>query len=71
VRFGLVAYIAAVFAAGVTQVVPITLDPTAPYAVTSCLILAAIILLSAYGFFIALAGRAIFDAALLKDEPGR
>jgi len=71
VRVGLVSYIAAAFATGIAQVVPLTLDPAAPYAVWSYLILGAIVLLSAYGFFTALAGRPIFSAGLLKDELAR
>ena len=71
VRFGMLAMIAAGFVANLTGFIPITFDSAVPYAGSSYLILGTILVLAAYGFHTALAGRPIFGAGFLKDEPAK
>jgi hypothetical protein len=64
---------AAFFVTEIVGVVPMSLDPAAPYAVWSYLFLGTIVLMSAYGFLTSLAGRPIFDANSLdvSEPPAR
>jgi hypothetical protein len=71
VRFGLLAMIVSQFVFQVTSLVPLTFDLAAPYISLSSLCVSAVILLAAYGFHAAMAGRPVFGAGFLNDEPAR
>ena len=71
VRFGLLATIVSVFVDFSTTLAPITFDPSVPYVASSYLIVGTVLALAAYGFHTALAGRPVFGAGFLKDEPAR
>jgi len=71
VQFGLLAMIVSQFVFQVTSLVPITFDLSAPYISSSYLCFGAVIVLAAYGFHTAMAGRPVFGAGFLPDEPAR
>jgi hypothetical protein len=71
VRFGLLTMLVASFVSLLLTVLPIAIESSAPYASSSRLIVATVIALAAYGWHTALAGRPMFGAVLLRDEPAR
>ncbi len=71
VRFGLLTMLVASFVSVLLAVLPIAIDSSAPYASSSRLIVATVIALAAYGWHTALAGRPMFGAVFLRDEPAR
>ena len=71
VRFGLlsiVAFFSSFYLLGSTSA---RFDASVPYAFSSYLLLGTLVVLTAYGFHTALAGRPIFGAGLLKDEAAK
>jgi eukaryotic-like serine/threonine-protein kinase len=71
VRYGLLTMLVAAFVSIWLTPLPITIDSAAPYASSSRLVIAAVIALALYGWHTALAGRPMFGASFLKDEPTR
>jgi hypothetical protein len=71
VRFGLLTMLVAAFVSLLLTLMPIAVDSSVPYAVSSRLIVATVIALAAYGWHTALAGRPMFGAFFLKDLPVR
>jgi hypothetical protein len=71
VRFGLLTLLIASFVSLLLTLLPIVITSSAPYASSSRLMVAMIVALAAYGWHTALAGRPMFGAALLQDEPAR
>lgn len=69
VRFGLLTMLVAWLVSVLLTLLPIAVDSSVPYASSSRLIVATVIALAAYGWHTALAGRPMFGAAFLKDEP--
>jgi predicted Ser/Thr protein kinase len=69
VRFGLLPMLVAWLVSVLLTLLPIAVDSSVPYASSSRLIVATVIALAAYGWHTALAGRPMFGAAFLKDEP--
>ena len=69
VRFGLLTTLVAWLVSVLLTLLPIAIDSSVPYASSSRLIVATVIALAAYGWHTALAGRPMFGAAFLKDEP--
>jgi serine/threonine-protein kinase len=70
VRFGLLTMLVASFVSMLLTVLPIAIDSSVPYASSSRLIVATVILLAAYGWHTALAGRPMFGM-LFPQESGR
>jgi len=71
VRFGLLTVLVAWLVSVLLTLMPIAIDSSVPYASSSRLILATVIALAAYGWHTALAGRPMFGAVFLRDEPAR
>ncbi len=71
VRFGLLMMLVASFVSVLLTVLPIAIDSSVPYASSSRLIVATVIALAAFGWHTALAGRPMFGAVFLRDEPHR
>ena len=71
VRFGLLTMLVASFVSVLLTLLPIAIDSSVPYASSSRLIVATVIGLAAYGWHTALAGRPMFGALFLRDEPAR
>jgi hypothetical protein len=71
VRFGVLTMLVAAFVSPLLTLLPIAVDSSTPYASSSRLIVATVIALAAYGWHTALAGRPMFGAVFLKDEPVR
>ena len=71
VRFGLLTMLVASFVSVLLTLLPIAIDSSVPYASSSRLIVATVIALAAYGWHTALAGRPMFGAVFLRDEPAR
>ncbi len=71
VRFGLLTMLVASFVSVLLTLLPIAIDSSVPYASSSRLIVATVIALAAYGWHTALAGRPMFGALFLRDEPAR
>jgi serine/threonine-protein kinase len=71
VRFGLLASTAAMTVSLLSGIVPITLDWSTPYAESSYLTLAALLTAAIYGFYTALGGRPIFEAAGLIEPASK
>jgi hypothetical protein len=71
VRFGLLTMLVASFVSLLLTVTPMTVDPSLPYATASIVVAATTIILAAYGWQTALAGRPMFGALLASDEPVR
>jgi protein kinase-like protein/zinc ribbon protein len=71
VRFGLLTMLVASFVSLLLTLMPIAVDSSVPYAVSSRLIVVTVIALAAYGWHTALAGRPMFGAFFLKDIPAR
>jgi serine/threonine-protein kinase len=69
VRFGLLTLLVASFVSVLLTVLPITVDSSVPYALSSRLIIATVVALAAYGWRTALAGRPMFGAMFLREEP--
>jgi len=70
VRFGLLTMLVASFVSLLSTLMPIAIDAT-PYASSSRLIVATVMLLAAYGWHTALAGQPPFGALLPRDQPAR
>ena len=68
VRFGVLTMLVASFVSLLLTLMPIALDPSAPYAFSSRAIVATVLALAVYGWRTALAGRPMFGG-FLKDEP--
>ncbi len=71
VRFGLLTILVASFVSLLLTLMPIAIDSSAPYAVSSRLIVATVIALAAYGWHTALAGRPMFGSFFVKDVATR
>jgi serine/threonine-protein kinase len=71
VRFGLLTLLVASFVSLLLTVTPITVDTAAPYAFASLLVAATVLLLAAYGWRTALAGRPMFGGLLPREETAR
>jgi hypothetical protein len=71
VRFGLLTMLVASFVSTLLTMMPITIDSSVPYASSSRLVLATVIVLAAFGWHTALAGRPMFGVLLPRDEPAR
>jgi eukaryotic-like serine/threonine-protein kinase len=71
VRFGLLTMLVASFVSLLLTLMPIAVDAATPYASSSRLIVATVMLMAAYGWHTALAGRPLFGALLPKDQPAR
>jgi hypothetical protein len=69
VRFGLLTMLVAAFVSIWLTPLPITIGASAPYASSSRLVVVAVIMLAFYGWHTALAGRLMFGAGFLADEP--
>jgi serine/threonine-protein kinase len=69
VRFGLLTMLVASFVSLMLTLLPIAIDSSVPYASSSRLVVATVIALAAYGWHTALAGRAMFGAALPRTSP--
>ena len=69
VRFGLLTMLVASFVTLLLTLMPIAIDSSVPYAVSSRIVLATVIVLAAYGWHTALAGRPMLGALLAGDEP--
>jgi hypothetical protein len=69
VRFGLLTMLVASFVSLLLTLMPIAVDSSVPYAVSSRLIVLTVIALAAYGWHTALAGRTMFGTFFLKDLP--
>jgi eukaryotic-like serine/threonine-protein kinase len=71
VRSGLLTMLVASFVSALLTLIPITIDSSVPFASSSRLIVATVIVLAAYGWHTALAGRPMFGAFFLKDAAAR
>jgi serine/threonine-protein kinase len=71
VRVGLIAGIMMLFAYRASELVPLTLNLSAPYAPQAMLGMAVIVLPALYGFWVALGGQPLFKDALLAEKPAR
>jgi len=71
VRSGLLTTLVAWLVSVLLTLLPIAVDSSVPYASSSRLIVATVIALAAYGWHTALAGRPMFGAVFLRDEPHR
>ena len=71
VRSGLLTMLIASFVSALLTLIPITVDSSVPYASSSRLIVATVIVLAAYGWHTALAGRPMFGAFFLKEGAAR
>ena len=71
VRFGLLTMLVAAFVSIWLTPLPLTIDASVPYASASSLVVVAVIALAFYGWHTALAGRLMFGAGFLADEPAR
>jgi hypothetical protein len=71
VRFGLLTMLVASFVSVPLTLLPIAIDSSVPYASSSRLVVATVIALAVYGWHTALAGRPMFGAVFLRDEPAR
>jgi len=69
VRFGVLTMLVASFVSLLLTLMPIGLDPSVPYAFSSRVIVATVLALAVYGWRTALAGRPMFGAFFLEDEP--
>jgi serine/threonine-protein kinase len=69
VRFGVLTMLVASFVSLLLTLVPITVDPSVPYASSSRLVVITVIALAAYGWNTALAGRPMFGSAFRADGP--
>jgi eukaryotic-like serine/threonine-protein kinase len=71
VRFGLLTMLVAAFVSIWLTPLPIAIEASVPYASSSRLVVVAVIGLAFYGWHTALAGRLMFGAGFLADEPAR
>lgn len=71
VRFGLLTLLTASFVSLLLTVVPIVIDSSVPYAQSSWLIAATVLLLAGYGWRTALAGRPMLGVLFPRDEAAR
>jgi serine/threonine-protein kinase len=71
VRFGLLTMLVAWLVSVLLTLLPIAVDSSVPYASSSRLIVATVIVLAAFGWHTALAGRPMLGALFLRDKPAR
>ena len=71
VRFGLLTMLVASFVSTLLTLLPIAVDASVPYAWSSRLIVTTVIVLAAYGWYTALAGRPMFGALFPREQPVR
>jgi eukaryotic-like serine/threonine-protein kinase len=70
-RFGLLTMLVGSFVSVLVTLMPITFDSSVPYASSSRLVVAAVVILAVYGWYTALAGRPMLGALLPGDQPAR
>ncbi len=68
-RHGLFALAITVFFRQVLLTTPLTFDVSAWYSVRSTAMLALLIAITGYGFYVALAGKPLFGTAMLEEQP--
>jgi hypothetical protein len=71
VRVGLIAGIMMLFAYRAGELVPLTLNLSAPYAPQALLGMGVIVLPALYGFWVALGGQPLFKDPLLEEKGAR